>query len=164
MLARSGEAWVDNTGAKSIANVAADARIPWHATDQSTNYRLDKGRVLWVRFTVPPTPHPGALVPSRSLIPASTGSPCNVQNAAGEWTERSAGDSVPVANWPLPHRHPIVPLGVSPQTPQVHYVRVQNGTIFGAHHAVRQRPARDAQASSASRSPWASISAWWRWR
>ncbi|GAB3774351.1 hypothetical protein GCM10028796_48540 [Ramlibacter monticola] len=131
MLAQSGEAWVDNTGAKSIANVAADARTPWHATDPSTIYRLDKGRVLWVRFTVPPTPtterwylevpYPG--VDRVTLY---------VQNAAGEWTERSAGDSVPVANWPLPHRHPIVPVVVSPQTPQVHYVRVKNGTMFGA--------------------------------
>jgi GGDEF domain-containing protein len=54
------------------------------------------------------------------------------QNSAGEWVSRTAGDSLPVAEWPVPHRHPILPVAVSPQNPRVHYLRVQNGTSFGA--------------------------------
>ncbi|MEJ8835117.1 sensor domain-containing diguanylate cyclase [Ramlibacter sp. AN1133] len=131
MLRDSGEAWLDEGGRMSIEDVANDARIRWHPTNDMNIYRLDKGEALWVRFTVPPTPnterwyleipYPG--VDRVSLF---------VQNAAGEWGVRTAGDNVPISTWPLPHRHPIMPVAVSPQTPRVHYVRVQNGTIFGA--------------------------------
>ena len=131
MLGDAGEAWVDESGTARIEDVAAGTAIGWQATRDSTLYRLDKGQALWIRFTVPPTsaserwyleiPYPG--VDRVALY---------VQNAAGEWVERSAGDTVPVASWPLPHRHPIMPLAVSPQEARVHYLRVRNGTIFGA--------------------------------
>ncbi|GAB3666960.1 sensor domain-containing diguanylate cyclase [Ramlibacter alkalitolerans] len=131
MLQDSGEAWVDASGTKRVEDVAADAGIAWHATSDLKIYHLDGGQALWIRFTVPPTPsterwylevpYPG--VDSVSLF---------VQNAAGAWTGRGAGDSLPLSAWPLPHRHPLLPIVVSPQEPRVHYVRVQNGTIFGA--------------------------------
>jgi len=131
MLQDSGEAWLDQGGTMRIEEVASDSRIRWHATSDMNIYRLDKGEALWIRFTVPPTPsterwyleipYPG--VDRVSLF---------VQNASGEWSGRTAGDNVPIATWPLPHRHPIMPVAVSPQEPRVHYVRVQNGTIFGA--------------------------------
>lgn len=131
MLDDAGEAWVDTTGAMRIEDVAQDSRIRWHATSEHGMYRLDKGEALWIRFTVPPTPtterwyleisYPG--VDRVSLF---------VQDAAGHWTARSAGDTVPVASWPLPHRHPLLPVALSPQEPRVHYLRVRHGTIFGA--------------------------------
>jgi GGDEF domain-containing protein len=131
LLADAGEAWLDTSGTARIQEVASNARIPWHATDDTARYRLDKGEVLWIRFTAPPTPsserwyleihYPG--VDRVTLF---------TRDAAGGWVERSAGDTVPLSEWPLPHRHPILPVVVSPEMPHVHYVRVQNGTLFGA--------------------------------
>jgi len=131
MLASSGEAWVDDSGKAGVEDVMLDAGIPWHATGDDHIYKLDKGQALWIRFTVPPAPTaerwyleiPYPNVDRVSLF---------VQNAAGEWTARSAGDNIRISDWPLPHRHPIMPVSVSPQDPRVHLLRIQNGTIFGA--------------------------------
>jgi len=111
--------------------VARDAAVRWHPTSDNNIYKLDRGQALWIRFTAPPAPtaerwylevpYPG--VDRVTLY---------VQNAAGEWTERSAGDTIAISHWPLPHRHPIMPVSVSPQEPRVHLLRIQNGTIFGA--------------------------------
>ncbi|MDE2607246.1 MAG: diguanylate cyclase [Burkholderiales bacterium] len=131
MLHDAGEAWVDDTGKAQVQDVAASTTIPWAPTGDDTIYRLDKGQALWIRFTVPPTPtterwyldvpYPGV---DRVTLYA--------QNAAGAWTSRSAGDHVPISEWPVPHREPILPLTVSPQSERVHLLRIQNGTIFGA--------------------------------
>jgi two-component system, sensor histidine kinase LadS len=131
MLHDAGDAWVDESGNAGVEDVMRDAGIRWHPTGDNTIYKLDKGQALWIRFTAPPAPtaerwylevpYPG--VDRVTLF---------VQNAAGEWTERSAGDTIAISDWPLPHRHPIMPVSVSPQNPRVHLLRIQNGTIFGA--------------------------------
>ncbi|MBC5786056.1 diguanylate cyclase [Ramlibacter sp. USB13] len=131
MLHDAGDAWVDDSGKADVQAVVSDPSIKWHATGDNNIYRLDKGQALWVRFTVPPAPtaerwylevpYPG--VDKVTLF---------VQNASGEWVGRSAGDNIAIGEWPLPHRHPIMPVSVSPQTPRVHLLRIQNGTIFGA--------------------------------
>jgi two-component system, sensor histidine kinase LadS len=131
MLHDAGDAWVDESGKAGVEDVMRDAGIRWHPTGDNTIYKLDKGQALWIRFTAPPAPtaerwylevpYPG--VDRVTLF---------VQNAAGEWTERSAGDTIAISDWPLPHRHPIMPVSVSPQNPRVHLLRIQNGTIFGA--------------------------------
>jgi GGDEF domain-containing protein len=131
LLDDAGEAWVDVTGNMRVQDLVLDNAIPWHATEHARIYRLDKGEALWIRFTVPPTPatdrwyleipYPG--VDRVSLF---------VQNASGDWTARAAGDSLHMAAWPLPHRHPILPVVLSPTEPRVHYLRVRNGTTFGA--------------------------------
>ena len=131
MLHDAGEAWVEDAATADVQAVMADTTIKWHPTGDNNIYRLDKGQALWVRFTVPPAPtaerwylevpYPG--VDRVTLY---------VQNANGEWTERTAGDNIALSDWPLPHRHPIMPVSVSPQQPRVHLLRIQNGTIFGA--------------------------------
>jgi two-component system, sensor histidine kinase LadS len=131
MLNDNGEAWVEGKGTARVEDVVRDSSIHWHATNETNIYRLDKGEALWVRFTLPPTsnserwyleiPYPG--VDRVTLF---------VQNAQGEWTSRTAGDNVPLSTWPLPHRHPIMPVAVSTQQPREFYLRIQNGTIFGA--------------------------------
>jgi two-component system, sensor histidine kinase LadS len=130
MLQDRGDAWVDESGRLPIEQVAGNADIRWHATNDENIYKLEKGQALWVRFTVPamPTterwyleiPYPG--VDRVTLF---------VKSANG-WISRSAGDTVSMSEWPFPHRHPIMPLLISAEQPQVHYLRVQNGTIFGA--------------------------------
>lgn len=131
LLRNAGDAWVDESGKLGIDDVARSSDIRWHPTGDDNIYKLDRGEALWVRFKVPATPnterwyleipYPG--VDRVSLF---------VQGADGKWIVRSAGDNVAVSDWPFPHRHPIMPLLVSPQTSNVHYLRVQNGTIFGA--------------------------------
>jgi len=131
MLHDAGEAWVDSSGQAKVRDVVRDTSIRWHPTGDNNIYKLDQGQALWLRFTVPPAPtaerwyleipYPG--VDQVTLF---------VQNPAGEWVARSAGDNVRVSDWPLPHRHPIMPVSVSPQTPRMHLLRIQNGTIFGA--------------------------------
>lgn len=131
MLHDTGEAWVDESGKAEVHDVMNDAGIRWHPTGDNNIYRLDKGQALWIRFTAPPAPsaerwyleipYPG--VDRVTLF---------VQNSAGEWTARSAGDTIALSAWPLPHRHPVMPVSVSPQAPRVHLLRIQNGTIFGA--------------------------------
>jgi two-component system, sensor histidine kinase LadS len=131
MLHDAGDAWVDESGKASVEDVVRDTGIRWHPTNDNNIYKLDKGQALWVRFTAPPAPtaerwylevpYPG--VDRVTLF---------VQNAAGEWTARSAGDTIAISDWPLPHRHPIMPVSVSPQNPRMHMLRIQNGTIFGA--------------------------------
>ena len=131
MLGDAGEAWIDVTGDMRVHALVRDTSIQWHANQDAKIYRLDKGEALWIRFTVPPTPaterwyveipYPG--VDRVSLF---------VQDAAGDWTARAAGDSLPLVAWALPHRHPILPLVLSPNEGHVHYLRVRNATIFGA--------------------------------
>ena len=131
MLGTAGEAWVDESGKAGVQDVVRDTGLRWHATSDNHIYKLDKGQALWIRFTVPPAPsaerwyleipYPG--VDRVTLF---------VQNGTGEWTARTAGDNIRISDWPLPHRHPIMPVSVSPQDPRVHLLRIQNGTIFGA--------------------------------
>jgi GGDEF domain-containing protein len=130
MLHDAGDAWLDEDGKAQVQDVARDPTLKWHPTGDNNIYKVDQGQALWIRFTVPPAstaerwylevPYPG--VDRVTLF---------VQNA-GEWTSRSAGDNLAVSSWPLPHRHPIMPVAVSSQEPRVHYLRIQNGTIFGA--------------------------------
>jgi GGDEF domain-containing protein len=131
MLHDAGDAWLDDTGTATVQDVAAAGKLGWQPTDDSKIFKVSGGKALWIRFTVPATasgerwylevPYPGV-----DLVELY------VQNSAGQWTSRRAGDSIPVAQWPLPHRQPILPLSISPQEPRVHYLRIQNGTIFGA--------------------------------
>ena len=127
----AGDAWLDETGKMSIQEVASDPNIKWHATASDNIYKLAGGKAVWVRFTVPP-----AVTTERWFLevvyPGIDRVELFVQNAAGQWTSRVAGDSIPVASWPVPHRQPVMPITVSPTEPRVHYLRIQNGTIFGA--------------------------------
>lgn len=131
MLRNAGDAWVDATGKLGIEDVAANSAIRWHATNDDNIYKLDHGEALWVRFTVPATPNTERWY-LEIPYPGVDRVTLSVQAADGRWISRSAGDTVALSDWPFPHRHPIMPLLVSPNTPRVHYLRVQNGTIFGA--------------------------------
>jgi GGDEF domain-containing protein len=131
MLHDSGDVWLDETGTAVVQDVANNPNLPWHATGDDNIYKLGRAPALWIRFTVPamPTgerwylevPYPGV---DRVTLYLPTGQ--------GNWSPRMAGDKLPVADWPVPHRQPILPLSVSSTEARTHYLRVQNGTIFGA--------------------------------
>lgn len=127
----AGEAWLDESGTAQLQDVLRDQGHDWKPTGDNEIYKINSHSALWIRFTVPPTrnserwylevPYPG--VDRVTLY---------TQNAAGDWLARTSGDSLPVAEWPVPHRHPILPVAVSPTTPKLHLLRIQNGTSFGA--------------------------------
>jgi GGDEF domain-containing protein len=131
MLQSGGDAWVDASGKLGVEQVASDTALRWHATGDDNIYKLDNGEALWVRFTVPATPNTERWY-LEIPYPGVDRVTLFVQGPDGRWMSRAAGDTVALSDWPFPHRHPIMPLVVSPQTPRVHYLRVQNGTIFGA--------------------------------
>lgn len=131
LLSNAGDAWLDVSGTAQVEEIERMPARQWHPTADHNIYRLNRGEALWIRFTAPPTPnaerwyleipYPGV---DRVMM--------FVRNGAGDWVIRSAGDNVRLSDWPLPHRHPILPVLLSADAPRVHYLRIQNGTIFGA--------------------------------
>ncbi|WP_298933283.1 7TM diverse intracellular signaling domain-containing protein [uncultured Ramlibacter sp.] len=126
-----GDAWTDESGRASAATVAADPAIRWAPTRADAIYPLTTGKALWIRFTVPPAPdnerwYLEIPYPSVNLVSLYTPDPL------GNWVHQSAGDSLPVAGWPVPHRHPLLPIAVSAENPRSYLLRVENPHSFSA--------------------------------
>jgi two-component system, sensor histidine kinase LadS len=125
-----GDAWMDGSGRTSAEAVATEL-IPWQETRGGAVYKLTSGQALWIRFTVPPAPDaerwylevPYASVNRVSLF---------TEDSAGQWIEQAAGDSIAVSQWPVPHRHPLLPVQVSAEEPRKFLVRIENAHSFGA--------------------------------
>ena len=126
-----GDSWTDPTGQASPQQVAALPDSAWQPTRQHAIYPLTSGQALWLRITVPPAPDaerwyleiPYASVDRASLF---------TQDSAGQWNEQRAGDAVPVADWPVPHRHPLLPIVVSAEEPRRYLLRIDNAHSFSA--------------------------------
>lgn len=126
-----GDVWLDEAGAKSAQAVAADRDIAWQPTRQGAVYPLKHGAALWVRFTIPPAPDAERWyleIPYPSVDLVSLYTPDSV----GQWTAVSAGDTLAVSSWPVPHRHPLLPIAVSAEEPRHYLLRVENPHSFGA--------------------------------
>ncbi len=124
-----GDYWVDTTGQLTVAQVRAATDINWQAT-QVAAYPLTVGQALWIKFTVPPAPDAERWyleVPYPSINRASL----FTLDAAGQWAEQKAGDLVAVNKWPVPHRHPLLPIAVSAEVPTSYLLRLENGHSFG---------------------------------
>jgi GGDEF domain-containing protein len=111
--------------------VAAGGTARWTPTVPGTVYPLAAGRQLWFRFTLAErddserwfleVPYPAV-----NRITLYTPGPL------GQWSPQSAGDLLPVAGWPLPHRHPLLPLALEPGAPRTFFLLVENPHPFGA--------------------------------
>ncbi|HSV47734.1 MAG TPA: 7TM diverse intracellular signaling domain-containing protein, partial [Ramlibacter sp.] len=126
-----GDAWFDASGQATAAQVATDPAIAWAPTRDGGVYALTTGRALWVRFTVPPAPDAERWylqVPYSSVNRVTLHS----LDSAGAWQAQSAGDTLPVAAWPVPHRHPLLPIAVSAEEPRKYLLLVENPHSFGA--------------------------------
>jgi GGDEF domain-containing protein len=53
-------------------------------------------------------------------------------DSVGQWQPQSAGDALAVADWPVPHRHPLLPVLVSAEEPRKYLLRVENPHSFSA--------------------------------
>jgi two-component system, sensor histidine kinase LadS len=126
-----GDSWIDATGRAQVDEVAADPRIEWAPTRQGVIYPLTTGKALWIRFTIPPAPDAERWyleIPYPSVNLATLFTPDSV----GRWVAQSAGDTLPVADWPVPHRHPLLPVLVSAEEPRKYMLRVENPHSFSA--------------------------------
>ncbi len=125
-----GDWWVDESGASTPAAVDSEA-TPWQPTRDRAIFPLKPGQSLWVRFTIPPAPDTERWyleVPYTSVDRVSL----YTMDGAGQWNEQRAGDSVAVSDWPVPHRHPLMPLVVSAEEPRRYLLRVENAHSFSA--------------------------------
>ncbi|MBX3586404.1 MAG: diguanylate cyclase [Ramlibacter sp.] len=126
-----GDYWVDPSGQWQAADTGARNDLPWKPTRPNAVYPLTSGQALWIRFTVPPAPDAERWyleIPYPSVDRASL----YTQDSIGQWNEQRAGDSVAVGLWPVPHRHPLLPLQVSAEEPRRYLLRIENPHSFGA--------------------------------
>lgn len=126
-----GDVWIDDSGAATVERVAVDKGIAWQPTRPAANYRLGTGKALWMRFTIPPAPDSERWyleIPYPSVNKVTLYTPDSV----GHWTPQSAGDLLPVTDWPVPHRHPLLPVVVSAEEPRNYLLRVENPHDFSA--------------------------------
>lgn len=126
-----GDYWIDPTGQLSPAQVAGKVDTAWAATHTNESYRVTSGESLWVRFTVPPAPDAERWyleVPNPAIDKATL----YTLDSIGQWIAQRAGDLVAVDQWPVPHRHPLLPIVLSAEVPTYYLLRLENGHTFSA--------------------------------
>ncbi|HZY17668.1 MAG TPA: 7TM diverse intracellular signaling domain-containing protein [Ramlibacter sp.] len=130
-LADRGEYWYDRSGQVTVDTTTQVSETEWRQTRTDRIYRVRGGTALWVRFQLaePDDSQRWYLEVPYSGVDRVT---LYAQDKAGRWVPRSAGDQIPVASWPVPHRHPVLPLALTPGAAQQFYVRIENPHTFGA--------------------------------
>ena len=125
-----GDYWMDTTGQQTAAQAFAASASNWQPTQSNMIYPVAVGQALWIRFVVPPAPDEERWylqVPYPSINRASL----FTQDSAGDWVEQKSGDLMAVSKWPVPHRHPLLPIVVSAEIPTSYLLRLENGHSFG---------------------------------
>ena len=125
-----GDYWIDSTGQMTAAQAFAARTSNWQPTQSNIIYPVSVGQALWIRFTVPPAPDAERWyleVPYPSINRASL----FTLDSAGQWAEQKSGDHVAVSKWPVPHRHPLLPIALSAEVPTSYLLRLENGHSFG---------------------------------
>ena len=125
-----GDYWIDRTGQLTAAQVFSAPTHNWQPTQSDIIYPVKVGQALWIRFAVPPAPDAERWyleVPYPSVNRASL----FTLDSAGQWGEQKSGDLVAVSKWPVPHRHPLLPIAVSAEVPSSYMLRLENGHSFG---------------------------------
>ncbi len=123
--------WIDTSGKLTANEVAATTTAQWQPTNSEAIYPLMVGHALWIRFTVPPAPDaerwyvevPYSAVDRVSLF---------TLDGADQWIEQKAGDRLAVSQWPVPHRHPLMPIALSAESPTRYLLRLENSHKFSA--------------------------------
>lgn len=131
LLADWGDYWLDATGRKTPDQVDTDGAAAWQPTETKRVYPQNGTDALWIRFNVPPAPDgdrwylelPYAAVNRVSLF---------TLDSADQWNEQKAGDQVAVSAWPVPHRHPLLPIALSAEVPTRYLLKIQNGSQLSA--------------------------------
>lgn len=125
MLGERGQFWLDTGGGADPDQVLALPAARWQRTSAEQVYPLRDGRALWIRFSVAPRPaglHWYLEIPFANLNRATL----YTREAGGGWRSHSAGDRLPVADWALPGRQPVLPLAPSPTQATEHLLRIEH--------------------------------------
>ncbi len=118
--------WADTSGEASLeaARAAFDANQGQPA-DPDQLMPLGGGTALWYRLQLP-----AVSAPARAVFTVTFPGTDSVElfrpDGAGGWRAQRAGDSVPVAQWPMPYLHPAFPFTLQPRETQSTYMRVQH--------------------------------------
>ena len=126
-----GDYVIDAKSAMTATQMAADPSLNWAPTLRKGIYPLDAGQILWIRFTVPPAPDA-----ERWLLeipyPALDRASLYTETRAGQWEEQRSGDLTAVSRWPTPHRHPLLVVNFTAETPTRYLLRLENAHGFSA--------------------------------
>lgn len=126
-LADWGDVWTDATGRLTAEQVVA-LNPPTQPTREGAIHPLRPGQALWIRFSVPAAPDherwylklPNAGLDRVTLY---------TRQDRG-WTAHTAGDQVPVSQWPIPHLYPLLPLSVSAADTTYYLLRIEASNSF----------------------------------
>lgn len=132
-LQAQGDAWVDLGGTATIAQVAGDTFVPWQPLRAEAIQPLTRGNAFWVRFQLQGGRPAGAErwyleIPYAAVDRVTL----YTTDRFGGWTAQTAGDLLPVRTWPVPHRHPLMPLASAEGADRVYYLRIENSRSFSA--------------------------------
>jgi two-component system, sensor histidine kinase LadS len=129
-LASHAQAWIDPRAAASWQEVAQLRDDAWSPVRADSIFRLDTGKTLWIRFAVMPTlQEQGWFL--RIQYPALNRATLFALDAPG-LPAPSAGDTIAVAQWPVPHRHPLLPVATARDVPRHFLLRIENPHTFSA--------------------------------
>jgi GGDEF domain-containing protein len=118
--------WDDTSGKAPLegARAAFDANQGQPA-DPNQVMPLGHGTALWYRLQLP-----AVTAPARAVFTVTFPGTDSVElfrpDGAGGWRAQRAGDSVPVAEWPVPYLHPAFAFTLQPGETQATYLRVQH--------------------------------------
>lgn len=117
--------WFGPGSQADIAAVSAGA-LPFAAGVGQQRLSFDRRSSLWLRLRL--ERKPGSSDAWNLQVPVTIVDRVTVyqQDAAGRWAGRSAGDMVPVAEWPRAGRYPTFPLRLGEQGPTDLYVEVRH--------------------------------------
>ena len=125
-LGAGGEFLLDPGGRATIEQVAAQSSFFfWRPTQLDRVYPVGDGQALWIRFVLAPRSereHWYLEIPFANLDRATL----YARGADGTWQSRTAGDHVPVVDWPVPGRQPVLPLTLSSTQPTEHLLRIEH--------------------------------------
>lgn len=130
-LADWGDFRVDRHGDLQADEVVAAK--DWRPTSPDDAYALQPGQALWIRFTVPPAPDFERWY-LEIADPSVDRATLFTRNNAGGWSAASAGTRLPVAQWAVPHRRPLLPVSVSAETPSHFLLKIEH------HRPLRSLP------------------------
>ena len=126
-LGPDGQYWIDHTGRATPDEVMRLPDTAWQATRSDHIFPLHTlADMVWIRFRTAPIGsthwHWYLEIPYANLDRATL----FIQADDGRWTQQDAGDALPVAEWPLPHRQPLLQLRPKADAPVVHLLRVDH--------------------------------------
>ena len=124
---RSAPGWFGATPVGGISAVAG-GRVPFTRTDMGAPLPFGPGKALWLKLRLQRAPGTSEAWEIEVPVPVLDSVTVYQQDASGRWFGRSAGDLVPIREWPLPGRTPAFRLQLRDQAPADVYVEVHHTT------------------------------------